>query len=156
MNANLTFTKYNLPNLVKMISCLTSTGKITRTNTGYIYADIDNEFIHRSFALLKNTLDINIQKPDYFSLDTDFIGAHISLVYPEENQTSEADFFDAQCHFSVEDIFSTVLDSKTYYGLKIVSQDITQFRKNLGLPEFLSIKGHTVFPHITIAVSKDT
>jgi hypothetical protein len=141
-----------LPNIMNSIDLLPKSGVIKSTENGYIYVDIDDEFIHKLFPLL--SLD-HIQMPDYFSEEKNYIGAHISLVYPEENTRSHFDIPSTLVDFDIDGIFSAVIGSKKYICLKVVSDAITHFREQFGLSELLTLKGCSVPPHITIAISND-
>lgn len=72
--------------LNKATSKFPSTGKIAVSNNNLTYLDIDDEYVHQLFPLLKN---FNIKKPDYFGEDSE--GAHITVIYPEENKTINKD-----------------------------------------------------------------
>ncbi len=74
--SNLVFTEVHRPHLIKSLGSLPHDGEVKNTSSGYIYADIDNEFIHRAFPLICIK---DIQKPNYFNEDTNHIGAHIRV-----------------------------------------------------------------------------
>ncbi|MCH9643861.1 MAG: hypothetical protein K0U23_03230 [Gammaproteobacteria bacterium] len=138
---NLVITPIDAPGLIASLSSLSKTGKIKSEQSGFIFAEIDNAFIDKSFPLLQME---GIRKPN--------MGAHISLAYPEEQVALKDNPINFINDFIITDVFSTVLDNKKYYALKVASLEIKKFRENLSLPEFLTLKGHSIFPHITIAV----
>ncbi|WBV65335.1 hypothetical protein PGH44_12590 [Legionella pneumophila] len=72
----------NNPALLNKAMQLKSIGKVALSQNQLTYLKIHDEWIHELFPLLQNE---QIRKPDYFGNES--IGAHISIIYPEENTT---------------------------------------------------------------------
>jgi hypothetical protein len=141
-------TKLNLPRLLDAASCLPSTGKLALSGNGLIYLDIDDKYIHQLLPLLQNQ---QIKKPDYFFEGG--VGAHISVIYPEENKQFNQENLGKKSHFSVEDIVMAEIDLKQYYILLVQSPFLIQVRKESGLSKLLNFKNYLIEFHITIGVA---
>ncbi|HHW3788005.1 TPA: hypothetical protein ACT9MN_002695, partial [Legionella pneumophila] len=72
----------NNPALLNKAMQLKSIGKVAISQNQLTYLKIHDEWIYELFPLLQNE---QIRKPDYFGNES--IGAHISIIYPEENTT---------------------------------------------------------------------
>ena len=131
------------------ILALPTDGKIKRTTSGYVYADINNDYVHKIFPLLKAK---EIYKPDYFSRRKNFIGAHISLIYAEENVSVDEKLPAAINEFSIRELITMRIGKILYYALTVNSLEITRIRRAFGLTEKLNFRGHWVEPHITVAL----
>lgn len=73
-------TKLNTPVIIHAASHLKHSGQLIRSENRLTYLDIDDAYIHKLFPLLQ---DYQIKIPDYFGVKS--AGAHISIIYPEEN-----------------------------------------------------------------------
>lgn len=118
-------------------------------DSGFAYLDVDDNYIHYIYPLLKNSLLI---KPDYFSEKTNFIGAHISFIYPEEGVNITPSEENKLVTFEIEGLFLAELLNKKYYVLKINSPKLLELRYKYGLSTKLKLYNHLVDLHITIAV----
>jgi hypothetical protein len=136
--------------LQQAISHLPKDGLLAQSPTGLVYLKIDDAYIHRVFPLLKEP---GIIKPDYFQGER-AIGAHISLVYPEEDNNLhnwQAEIGE-QYSFTAGSVFSMRINNKHYYALKVVCPPLIKLRTRYGLPQKLCFKRHWVDLHITIGV----
>lgn len=117
-------------------------GKLVQQSSGYAYIKVDDNYIHQLFPLL-NAHDYT--KPPYFRR-ADAPGAHISVVYEDENVTlKEAGQIFA---FTVEDVIVvTPKQGLSYIVLQVTSPDLENLRKRYGLAP--KLKGHEF--HITLA-----
>jgi hypothetical protein len=136
-----------LPQLIQAASQLPMTGTVAAIEL-YTYLDIDDRFIHELYPLLPNPHKL-IQKPNYFGEN---MGAHISIIYPEENQLIHDEDIGTKHTFTIQQAFTTTLDMKKYWGLAIHSPSILALRKKYDLAERPCYKNHRVNFHITIGV----
>lgn len=142
-------TSIQLPALSNVIAELSCVGMIKSTETGYIYIDIDDAFIHRVFDLIS---DLNFKKPNYFTAGKNHIGAHISVAYAEEIVSCEdVEVALSSASFSVEGLYQAVIQNKQYIMLKVLSPEIASIRAALGLSDQLNFKGYWIGLHITVA-----
>jgi hypothetical protein len=135
--------------LEESIKSLPKQGKIKIKFNGFSYVDIDDDFIHRVYPLIQ---DQAIAKPDYFDSKADNIGAHISIVYPDENILLPQSEEDKLISFAIEGLYVADLSDKQHYALKVSSPELIDLRSRYGLPEKLNLSGVWVDPHITVAV----
>lgn len=138
-----------LNDLEKCIKPLSKRGQIKIKPNGFSYLDIDDRFIHDVFPLIKEP---NIRKPDYFGDKADNMGAHISIVYPEENIKLPNNEENKSISFEVQGLYIADVAQKRHYALRVNSPELIKLRLNYGLPEKLKLYGYWVYPHITIAV----
>jgi len=148
---SLIFTPIEIPNLSEALGILSARGFIKFDSSGFLCVDIDDDYIHRIFPLIK--ID-HLGKPKYFDEKTNFIGAHISIIYPEENPATSPNITDTLCDFKIVNLFHARLEDKSYYALKIIAPELTNFRIKMGLSKQLTLKGCTVPLHVTVAVSE--
>jgi len=134
--------------LMAQVKDLPHQGVIRANDQHYLYADIDDRFIHNTFPWL--AVD-NAVKPDYFTEATSFIGAHISLIYPEEGVVLNQQWLGLSLTFQIEGLFYADIADKRYYTLKVDSTELENIRAQHGLGRKLLLKGYKVPPHITIA-----
>jgi hypothetical protein len=139
--------KLNIPELISAASHLSLEGKLEISDNNLVYLDVDNAYIHRLFPLLQNQ---QIKKPDYFGEKS--AGAHITVIYPEENKTINKNDLDQKHKFIIKDIVTAQLGLKTYYVLLVESSSLLQLRKKRQLPDLLCFKGYSIGFHITIGV----
>ena len=133
--------------LFEMASKLKTIGFLTKGSNNYIYLNIDNAFIDDLFPLLDNP---GIEIPDYFGDQK--AGAHISVIYPEENKIISLEDLHKEYSFRIYDIAQANLGRKAYYILLVDSPELLQLRRKYGLPDLLNFKGFKICFHITIAV----
>lgn len=138
--------KLLIPEIISEASQLASVGKLA-VSDNLIYLDIDDRYIHRLFPLLQNQ---QIKKPDYFCKES--IGAHISVIYPGENQAINKEDLDLEHNFIIKDIVRVQLGLKTYFALLVEAPTLLQLRRSYGLADDLVYKGHSIGFHITIGV----
>jgi hypothetical protein len=135
--------------ILNIIARLPKSGIVKLGLDGFSYVDIDDDFIHLLQPELK---DKRIIKPDYFNEETHYIGAHISITYPEEQIFLDSSEQGAQIYFAIQGLFSAKLLNKTYYILKVESPEVLAIRAKYGLADQLQLTGHLIDLHITIAV----
>lgn len=118
----------------------------------YSYLKINDAYIHELYELLGNEITRTAQKPDYFSLDK-AIGAHITIIYPEENKLIHPDEIGKLHRFSVQSFCRAIVGIKEYYVLLVSSSSLAALRKKHDLPEKLCFKGISIDFHITLATA---
>ena len=121
-------------------------GKIAISLNQLIYLDLDDAWIHTLFPLLQGD---TLKKPNYFA--NDGIGAHISVIYPEEKKSIKADELNKLHFFRIKTLVRATLGTKNYYTLLVEAPTLIQLRKNYQLPELLDFKGYGINLHITLA-----
>lgn len=139
--------KLDIPQLLDVTQNITTAGKLITTPDHFTYLDIDDAYIHQLFPLIKNK---NIRKADYFGENA--IGAHISVIYPEENKCIHRGYLNNTYDFIVKHIAKTKLNAKIYYVLLIESSNLLHIRRNCALPDKLSFRGYSIDFHITIGI----
>lgn len=130
------------PNIAK----LPLQGKLVNCDN-YVYLKITDEFIYSCYSLL-NRPDVNI--PDYFN-DPE-LGAHISVIYPEEGIIVDDSELTASYTFQVKELYSTVLNKKEYFIATVEAPSLVSLRKRYGLSEKLNFRGYSVVLHFTFGV----
>jgi hypothetical protein len=133
--------------IIDVARCLPSKGNTQVTENNLFCLNIDDAYIHQLFPLLE---DKNIKKPEYFGEKS--IGAHITVIYPEESKNVHVNDLQQEHRFFVKDIISAEIGAKIYYALLIESFSLMQLRKEYGLPDLLCFKGYSIGFHITIGV----
>ena len=93
-----------------------------------------------------------MQKPDYFSPDKLFSGAHITIVYPEENTVLSNDDIKTQHQFCIQNLSHVILGTKEYFVLMVSVPSLEQLREKHGLPKKPRYKNVAIDFHITIGV----
>src|SRR5262245_11614122 len=106
--------KRNIPDVINTAAQFPLNGELKITNNNLVYLDIDDAYIHLLFPLLPNQ---QIKKPDYFGEKS--IGAHITVIYPEENKTIDKVDLGQKHDFMIKDIVSAQLGLKIYYVLLV-------------------------------------
>lgn len=144
----LSITPLEIPEIISVTASLSHIGRIGLTDLGLTYLDIDDEYIHRTFQLIG---DQQATKPDYF--DDSLVGAHISVIYPEEGVNCHKRDLNQEHSFSVSGIFTAILGGKRYYALKVKAPTLIALRRGYGLPSKLYFKEHWVDLHITVGVA---
>lgn len=136
-----------MPKLIDSARCLSQKGNTLTTESNLFCLNIDDAYIHQLFPLLE---DRKIKKPDYFGEKS--LGAHITIIYPEENKNINKNDLQQEHSFSVSDIVTAEIGQKTYYVLLVESPSLSRLRKKNNLPDLLSFKGYSIGFHITIGV----
>ena len=137
--------------IIQQASRLTSSGKIAVTNTNLVYLKIDDNYIHELYPLLTKT---SIQKPNYFSPGAE--GAHISVIYPEENRMITTQELNQQHHFTIKNIATAEINHKIYYVLLAEAPSLIELRRRYQLPDLLSFRGYAIGFHITFGFENIT
>lgn len=114
------------------------------------YLKIDDNYIRQLFFLLKKKIpNKTIKMPDYFGKEK--IGAHISVIYPEEKINVSMSDVGQTHHFNIMDLMAAKIHNKEYYALRIQSNSLQMLRAKYFLPSMLNFKGYLINLHITIA-----
>ncbi|MGQ3889025.1 hypothetical protein ACQUW5_08340 [Legionella sp. CNM-1927-20] len=141
-------TPLKLPNLIKAAAKLPLQGTLAISTNKLIYLSIDDDYIYRLYPLLNLPL---ITEPNYFNPEG--IGAHISVVYPEEYELLDIKELGCCYHFNIQQLVSAQFEHKTYYVLLVESPHLLQLRRQYKLSDYLNFKGYKISFHITIAKS---
>jgi len=147
----LKFEKLTIPDLLDAALVLPTAGSLAISLNNLVYLNVDDNYIHQLYPFLKIFHD-EIEKPDYFG--PDLIGAHISVIYPEENPiyNNNDDDVGQVHHFQVTGLYTAKLGLKKYYVLGIEAPSLLLFRRQRGLCEKLHFKDHSIGFHITLGV----
>jgi hypothetical protein len=148
MNSPL-ITKLQIPQLMNAALNLRLNGKTANSENNLAYLDIDDAYIHELFPLVPDKKAI---KPDYFAAGG--VGAHITLMYPEEGKKIKKEDIGQTYNFTIKDFVSAKINQKIYYALLIESPTLLQLRKKYSLPDQLCFKGYAIGFHITIAAKQ--
>lgn len=130
-------------------STLKCSGILARSVNNLIYLDVDDAYIHRLFPLLTQS---GINKPNYFAKG--MAGAHISVIYPEENRVFNPQDLGKEYFFKIKELVIAEMNLKKYFVLLATCPDLVQLRAKYGLSKQLYFKGYWIDLHITIAVSQ--
>ncbi len=150
MLERLILTEFSTDRMSGLLKNLDTKGWIQQTEN-YCYLKVDDAYIHAIHPLLAEYGQI--EKPDYFSA-VNPIGAHISVIYPEDEITPRSENI-AQIHtFSLSKLIKVQLGIMEYYALSVISPSLTSLRKAHELPAKLSFKGQEIGFHITVGVRK--
>lgn len=136
---------YDLDNI---LSSLPMYGRLAETVEGLIYLDIDDGFIHNIYPLLQHT---TAQKPPYFDAEHRGVGAHISVFYPEEQNTLHPDDWGKRHEFKIQKLAYVELNDTKYYALLVNAPSLVTLRLKYGFPKKLIFKDHLIDFHITVA-----
>jgi 2H phosphodiesterase-like protein len=136
-----------LPKIIDAAQRLPSKGNTQTTANNLFFLNTDDAYIHQLFPLLE---DERVKKPDYFGEKS--VGAHITIIYPEESKNINVDDLQQEHSFFIKDIVTAEVGLKTYYVLLIESPSLLKLRKKYDLPDLLSFKGYLIEFHITIGV----
>tara|TARA_A100001015_G_C14863786_1_gene661427 strand:- start:132 stop:728 length:597 start_codon:yes stop_codon:yes gene_type:complete len=138
-NQILEYVKENLP----------TWGIVKQREDGYIYAELPNYYIYDPYTLLNQNY---AQLPNYFD-ENQPIGAHISLILPEENPTNSIDIGE-KIQFSIKDLHCScphnLPDIKYIWYLTVECDTIVKIRKDNDLPAKIFNQEY----HITFAIEK--
>ncbi|WP_419418803.1 hypothetical protein ACNVED_09595 [Legionella sp. D16C41] len=141
-------TSLALPNLIQATAKLPLYGQLAKSTNNLIYLDINDNYIHQLYPLLNFP---GVIPPNYFNQDG--IGAHISIIYPEEHNLLMIKELGASYHFTLQQLVSAQFAYKTYYVLLVESAPLVQLRRDYNLPNYLNFKGYKINFHITIGKS---
>jgi hypothetical protein len=142
-------TTLNIPLIAAAASHFKCTGKLKQSQNNLVYLDIDDAYILELFPLLQ---DQTIKMPDYFGKGS--AGAHITVVYPEENKKINKEELGVEHAFSINALAAAEIGHKTYYVLLVEAPSLLQLRRQYQLPDLLCFKGYAVGFHITIGVKE--
>jgi hypothetical protein len=145
----ISFSCLDMPKLIKVARALPLQGYVEVSLDNLVYLDIDDDFIHKTYPML---LFPHIRKPNYFNENP--IGAHISIIYPEEKIYLLPEDMHQKHQFDIEGLYSAILFEKKYFVLKVKSLSLTQLRLKYNLHEKPCYKKHSLEFHITIALDK--
>src|SRR5829696_1009800 len=106
--------KLNIPNLISAASHLALDGKLAISDNNLVYLSVHDDYIHQLFPLFANQ---KIKKPDYFGAGS--AGAHISVIYPEENILISSNDLDGEHKFEIEGACTAEIGLKNYYALMV-------------------------------------
>ncbi|KTD11339.1 hypothetical protein [Legionella jamestowniensis] len=142
--------RLDIPDLLDAALNLPTSGDIKQSKDGLLYLDIADSYIHDLYPFLKNYSSVII-KPDYFGQKS--AGAHISIIYPEENSANMQEELGKTHHFKVLQVVSGDLGHKRYYVLTVSAPTLIEVRKKYQLGPQLKFKDHWIDLHITLGVS---
>lgn len=147
---NVIRTILDFPDIFAEASRLPKTGTLATNSEMFSYLDIDDGYITRLTPILQNKFP-DVSQPDYFGLNS--IGAHISIIYPNENTPLRREDLGKKYTFQIADLTRAELNSKCYYVLSIICPELLALRHKYGLPDQLNLNGALVNLHITIATA---
>lgn len=132
----------------QVIDNLPCEGNIKIAVNGFSYLDINDDFIHQIYPLLGY---LEAMKPDYFTTENNYIGAHISIIYPEENTQLDANEANKRIEFEIVGLFCADLADTRYFAFKVNAPELIRIRQKYGLSDKMQLKGCMIESHITIA-----
>lgn len=139
----ITITQIKNEKLLETAKLLPCQGSIKLSPGKLLYLNIDDQFIHELHPLIEQQ---NVEKPDYFSMG---IGAHISIIYP--NEQNELNFIENQpVEFKIGHFFKAKTHYATYFALTVFSPELLKIRRAHHLEKRLNLNGFIVPMHITI------
>lgn len=115
----------------------------------YCYLNIDDCYIHQIYPLLAHYE--HVEKPDYFT-EPDPIGAHISVIYPEEMVRVLPSQMNEKHRFSVSNLIKAQYGTKDYFLLSVVSPSLSAFRQLHYLSPRPIWKKQNIMFHITVGI----
>lgn len=131
------------------IAILFDTEGIIQQRGDYCYLNIDDHYIHQIFPLLAQ-YDC-VKKPEYFT-EPNAIGAHISVIYPEEMVKVLPSSVGEKHGFSVSALIKAQYGTKDYFVLSVTSPSLSAFRQLHYLSPRPIWKGQEIMFHITVGV----
>lgn len=141
---------FSQPQAIEAVQSLSPQG-ILHIRDHYCYLKVDDLFIHNAFKPL--CTHFKMQKPQYFPPE-DTVGAHISVIYPEEHTLPHAQFAGQSHTFQVSGLIKAHYGEQIYYGFSVEAPTLAQIRKQHGLQEKPIFKEQTILFHITVGVFK--
>jgi hypothetical protein len=142
------FTDLSDKQVVDMAETFDGEGTIQQSGD-YCYLNIDDRYIHQIYPMLVKY--DHVDKPDYFSVPNG-IGAHISVIYPEEMVKILPSSVGQKHVFSVCSLFKAQYEGKEYFALSIMSPSLSAFRQLHYLTPRPIWKRQEVMFHITVGV----
>ncbi|STX29286.1 Uncharacterised protein [Legionella beliardensis] len=136
------------PRLMSTAAQLSLQGKLAISANNLVYLDIDNNYIHHLYPLLGLP---QVVLPNYFNQDG--IGAHISVIYPEELHSVSVQELGNTYQFSIQELVSAQFEHKIYYVLLVKSAELLELRRRYHFKDYLNFKGYKIDFHITIGKS---
>lgn len=125
---------------------------VLQQRENYCYLKIDDDYIHVIYPLLKAYGAID--KPDYFNSPDD-VGAHISVIYPEENIKLLQSKVGQKHGFTISGLIKAQYGLKEYYAFSVTSPSLAAFRQANFLAPKPTFKGHSIVFHITIGIKNN-
>lgn len=144
----LIITELSCETVLKKVNALSEEGLLQQRNN-YCYLKIDDNYIHFLHPMLG--VYGHIDKPAYFNPPDD-VGAHISVIYPEENIKLLQSNVGQKHSFSISGLIKARYGLKEYFALSVVSPSLATFRQNHFLAPKPTFKGQQIVFHITIGV----
>ena len=141
------FQRLTIPEFTAVVRLLPLSGILKVSSNNFVYLDVDDRYIHQLFPLLHAT---NAKMPDYFGENG--VGAHITVVYPEEDRKIRKNDIGQLHHFQIKDFLAIDIGEKKYYAVFIEASSLVQLRKKYLLPDLLNFKGCSVGFHVTVGV----
>ncbi|WP_019215717.1 hypothetical protein [Legionella tunisiensis] len=126
--------------MLRVTKKLTAEGVIQQRDN-FCYLKIDDDYIHLTHPLL-NEHGV-IEKPAYF-IPPDDVGAHISIIYPEENKIPQI-AIEQKHHFSICGLLKARYGLKEYFALVVNSPSLAAFRQKHHLAARPTFKSQEVF-----------
>ena len=142
------FTELSDQSVIDMTETFDGEGYIHQRGD-YCYLDIDDRYIHKIHPMLAQYGCV--EKPDYFSV-SDGIGAHISVIYPEEMVKVLPSSVGQKHVFSVCALVKVQYGLKEYFVISVTSPSLSAFRQIHYLSPRPIWKGQEIVFHITIGV----
>lgn len=115
----LSFKQLDLPAILSAAQSIATIGYLKQSSQQLVYLDIDNVYIYKLFSLLP---DKDALIPDYFRDEA--IGAHISVIYPEEGKCIDVKELNKKHRFTITGYFEATLNQTKYYVLGVESSSL--------------------------------
>ena len=144
----ITFSKLSDEPLLRLAKTLDATGVIHQEDD-YCYLKVNDAYILMLHPLLSKYGAIS--KPPYFEPPND-IGAHVSVIYPEEQVTVWHENQGQQHRFTVCGLVKAQYGAKEYFVLSVRAPSLAAFRERLELCSRPIFKGQEIVFHITIGI----
>lgn len=142
------FTELSNKSVINVAETIDGEGFIQQRGD-YCFLNIDDRYVHEIYPML--TQYGHVEKPDYFIVPNG-IGAHISVIYPEEMVKILPSSIGEKHEFVVDALIKAQYGLKEYFVLSVISPTLTTFRQSHYLPPRPIWKGQEVMFHITIGV----
>lgn len=142
------FTELPEQSVIEIAASLNTEGAMQQRGD-YCYLNIDDRFIHQLYPLLAHYE--RIEKPDYFT-EPNPIGAHISVIYPEEMVRALPSQMDEKHLFSVSGLIKAQYGTKDYFMLSVIAPSLSAFRQLQYLAPRPIWKRQEIMFHITVGI----
>ena len=146
------FTKLSDKSVIDLSVTFNGTGVIGQSGD-YCYLNIDDRYIHEIHPMLAKYGCV--EKPDYFGASKN-IGAHISIIYPEEMVRTLPSCVGQKHDFSICGLIRAQYGVKEYFVLSVKSPSLASFRQLHYLSPRPIWKKQQVMFHITIGVKNNS